>query len=94
MTNEEKIRRGEEAKRILENEVFAEAFELLRSRYLEAFEKSKVNAAEDRERVYQLLTNLNTVKTHLSKVMHDGEITKEVERSIEAERKLFSWRTK
>lgn len=94
MTNEDKIRRGEEARRILESEIFEESFSLLRERYLQAFENSKVTATADRERVFQLLTNLNAVKTHLASVMQAGQISKEVEKTIETERRLFSWRNK
>lgn len=71
------IELGEKARSVVENEVYTEAFDTIRNRYIE----SLINTAEDdvqrRERAYTAIRMLDEVQSHLVSVMDKGKLAKQ-----------------
>lgn len=71
------IELGEKARSVVENEVYTEAFDTIRNRYIE----SLINTAEDdvqkRERAYTAIRMLDEVQSHLLSVMDKGKLAKQ-----------------
>lgn len=93
----DEIRRGDKAKAILEDEVFAEAFDKIKSVYMNAWEQSTVGDSQGRERLWAMVAHLNDVKAHLTTVITTGNFSKkqlsdlEPEESLISRRKLQKW---
>lgn len=71
------IELSEKARSVVENEVYTEAFDTIRNRYIE----SLINTAEDdvqrRERAYTAIRMLDEVQSHLVSVMDKGKLAKQ-----------------
>lgn len=93
MTIEQNLYRGARAREVLENEVFIEAFEAIEKDYIETWKKSPARDADAREKIWQYLTQLQKVKTHLQYTMETGQLA-ELElnhRRTVAERLKAGW---
>lgn len=75
--NKRDIELGDKARSVVENEVYTEAFDTIRNRYIE----SLINTAEDdvqkRERAYTAIRMLDEVQSHLLSVMDKGKLAKQ-----------------
>ena len=71
------IELGEKARSVVENEVYREAFDTIRNRYIDAL----INTAEDdvqrRERAYTAIRMLEEVESHLLSMMDKGKLAKQ-----------------
>jgi hypothetical protein len=71
------IELSDKARSVVENEVYTEAFDTIRNRYIE----SLINTAEDdvqkRERAYTAIRMLDEVQSHLLSVMDKGKLAKQ-----------------
>lgn len=68
------IHRGQLAQQALDNEVLNEAWVLLRNKYIQEWGLSGTRDTEGRERLWQAVKVLDTVKSHLQSVVKDGKI--------------------
>lgn len=86
------ITRGHRAEVLLQDSMLAEAFEKLRADYLSAWEATKYNDTDGRERLWQAVQIVGKVKTHLQSVVNDGKLAKaEVDhlRTMGERKKIF-----
>jgi len=70
----EKIERSAKAETLLRNEILQDAFAHLEGQFIEAWRGSAVADAESRERLYQLLQNLDALKGYFQSVIEDGKL--------------------
>lgn len=94
---EQEIARGNQAKVILDSELFQEAFDTLKSTYMNAWENSTLGDSQGRERIYAMVANLADVKAHFTTVLNTGKMA---ESQLDAlnqgddlvdKKKLFRW---
>lgn len=69
-------RKGQEAKDLLENPIFVEAFDVLEREYLKAWRQSKPADEEERERLWLAVGILDEIKRHLRVVVENGAMAK------------------
>ena len=70
------IARGHRADLLLQDELLTGAFDGLRAEYLKAWEATKYNETNDRERLWQAVQIVGKVKTHLQSAVNDGKLAK------------------
>lgn len=68
------VRRGQQAKELLENPLLAEAFTGIKTNLLKAWELSPVRDAEGREVIYTAMKLLDQLKGALEKHMTTGRL--------------------
>ncbi len=68
------MNREEEAKRLLENDLFQEAFETLRTELMTRWENSSSNETEAREQIWLGLQLLQRVRRHLESILETGQM--------------------
>ena len=68
--------RGAKAKELLEEPLIEEAFSLIESEILRAWEESPARDTEGREKLYQMLMLSRKVKRHLESVVMTGEMAR------------------
>lgn len=71
---ENRLYEGARAREILDNEVFSEAFDAIEREVIETWKNSPPRAEADRERLWQYLTLLTKVRTHISNTMETGKL--------------------
>ena len=71
---EEEVRRGQNAERIINDELFKESFNYLRKLYLSEWEHSPVRDPEARERLWMAIKILSTVENHITTTMQTGKL--------------------
>jgi hypothetical protein len=95
MNEEEQIRRGKEADRLLENPLLKEAFAAIRQRYRDEIEMSKPSEGKRREWSYVLLCAVKVVEGHLTSFANTGKLASveksEREEQEVRERELSEW---
>jgi len=74
MTNQERIERGYHAKRLLDDELLAEAFETIERDIFEGWRRRDVNAYEQRADLFLTLKCIERLKARLRAVLDDGTI--------------------
>ena len=70
----DEVTRGEQAKLILENPLFKEAWEVVKSRYMNAWENSPIKDFHSRERLFMLVAGLNDIRQHVEEVLITGKM--------------------
>jgi hypothetical protein len=68
------LSREEDAKRLLENDLFQEAFETLRVELMTRWENSTSNETEAREQIWLGLQLLQRVRRHLESILETGQL--------------------
>jgi hypothetical protein len=68
------LSREEDAKRLLENDLFQEAFETLRTELMTRWENSTSNETEAREQIWLGLQLLQRVRRHLESILETGQL--------------------
>lgn len=74
MTLEQESRRGEQAKRLLDDPLLQEAFARVESALRDAWSTTADDASDERERLWLMLKLLERVRTHLSQVLETGRL--------------------
>lgn len=72
----QKINRSAKAEELLRNEILQDGFDYLESQFIGAWRNSSVADTESRERLYQLLQNLDALKGYFQSVVEDGKLAK------------------
>lgn len=88
MNEQERIRRAEQARQILDSPLWQEAFSACHAKYLHEIERLDVEAVEEMLRAKRLLLALAEVRAHLESVLNDGKVAKETVR-LQDERKRW-----
>lgn len=70
----EAVSRASKAEALLRNELLQEGFDYLETQFIEAWRNSEVTDNESRERLYQLLKNLEALKGYFNTVIEDGKM--------------------
>lgn len=70
------ITRGHHAERLLADEVLTGAFDGLKAEYLKAWEESRYNDTEGRERLWQAYQIIGKVRTHLELMVGNGSLAR------------------
>ena len=81
MTRREKIERGREAKRLLEDATLAGAFTEIDRQMTERWRRSPVGAVEEREAAYRILLALSELKAQLGAIIATGRLAEAEETS-------------
>jgi len=86
------ILRGEQAQRLLDDPILADAFATIEQEYIEQWQNSPARDAEGREKLYMMLKLLQRVKGHLSQVVDTGKLEKAtlVQRAGQTLKRVFS----
>ena len=70
----EKVERSAKAQALLRNEILQDGFAHLEEQFIEAWRGSQIADTESRERVYQLLQNLDALRGYFQSVIEDGKL--------------------
>ena len=87
MNKEEKISRGHQAERLLNDEILVEAFNALEMLYVSQWRRSET--PEGRENVFHCLRALDRLRAHLRSQVTTGNVTKKEVNELNFRR---SWR--
>jgi ribosomal protein S15P/S13E len=68
------VQRGNDAMRILEEPLLVEAFNVIKQRYMDEWEKSPARDIEGREKLWLMLKQLENVRNHLKTAMETGKL--------------------
>jgi hypothetical protein len=85
----DEINRGDNAERLLRNPLIAEAFDLIRSEYIAAWEGAPARDVEGRERIWAHLQSLAKVRAHLETVVYTGKMSKKQQEELRGRRRFF-----
>ena len=81
METEKEIQRGQQAKRILEDEIFVEAIQKVSAELDQEWINSPIRDTEGREKIYMMKKMLNVLHVQLKSVMETGKLaTKQVDK--------------
>lgn len=73
---QDEINRGEQARRILEDELYVEAVTAVERDCFEAWKATKWNEQDKRESIYRQLKALGEVQTRLTATLEGGKIAR------------------
>lgn len=76
MTLDDENRRGDEARRILQEPLLVEAFDEIEKELTQAWMQSPARDAEGREKTWLMVKLLHRVHGHLESVMANGQMAK------------------
>lgn len=76
LTKEEKVRRAEHARRLMEDPMLKEAFANLKLNYFEAWAQCPPDKVHERDAIFHSVRVLADVETHLRIVMAQGRLEK------------------
>jgi hypothetical protein len=74
MTLEEESRRGEQARRLLDDSLLQEAFATVDAALREAWAATADDATAERERLWSMLKLLGRLRAHLTAVLETGKL--------------------
>lgn len=88
MSPEEQARRGDEARLLLENQLFVEVFEQYEQEITDKWQESPARDQEGREKLWLTLKCLHRMRSDLQNILETGQSAKVtlLQRSIEAAR--------
>jgi hypothetical protein len=70
----EELRRADEAKRLLDNPLFKEAFKTIREELIKHLLNTRVNEELERDRLYITIKALDLVQQHIQSVLETGRL--------------------
>lgn len=76
MTPQEQVQRGEEAARLLENPILAEAFASIEQEYTTLWKQTKASDEAAREKLWLSIRQLQMVQAHLHTAVQTGKAAK------------------
>lgn len=71
---EDEARRGEQARQVTDNPVFAQAFHMLQAHYLAKFEATSWEDDKARKEIWLSLKNLQQIENQLKQVINTGKL--------------------
>lgn len=74
MTRDQESRRGEQAKRLLDDPLLQEAFATVETGLRDAWSATSDEAAAERERLWLMLKLLGRVRAHVTAVLETGRL--------------------
>jgi len=74
MTRDQESRRGEQARRLLDDPLLQEAFATVETNLRDAWSATADDAAAERERLWLMLKLLGRVRAHLTSVLETGQL--------------------
>lgn len=74
MAIEHDITRGGKAREVLENEVYIESFDIIKTEILNTWQQSPSRDLEGREKLFLMLSMLNKVQATLQSVAETGKL--------------------
>lgn len=74
MNNEEKVRMGQEAERLLKNTLLADCFEKIKFDEFRKIENS--SSVEEREQAFYMISALKSLQKELRRLLSDKEVIK------------------
>ena len=77
------VSRGQQAKALLENKIFTEAFKEIHDKYLDAWRHSAPSKAEDRENIWMMVKPLDAILEHIATVMTTGKMAEQQLEALE-----------
>lgn len=75
--HQEKARRGEHAKHLLEDPVLVQALDNLEAQYIEAWKNTASDEEEGRERLYRAVQVVGDVRQQLRVIVDQGRISRD-----------------
>lgn len=79
---EQDVARGHRAKALLSDSLLTEAFDTLRAEYLKAWEATRYNDTDGRERLWQAIQIVGKVRAQLNSYVNDGTLAQvEIDRA-------------
>lgn len=85
MTRDEEIRRGDRAASLMGDDLMQEVFGAIELEQITAWRNSPARDAEGREKIYQFVKMLDSIRSHLQNMVDAGKMAQSV---IETEQKL------
>jgi hypothetical protein len=83
-TLEQRVQEGDLARQVLDNEVFARAFDTIEQEHIEAWKNSPARDREGRESLWTTVKLLHKLRGTLEAAMTDGQLARiEMERQAE-----------
>lgn len=84
MTNwlDDEIRRGQQAREVLDHPLYQEAFNTLRAELVQQWERSPARDTEGREKLWLMLKSLERVGAHLESHMVTGQLAAQERQSM------------
>lgn len=76
MTPDEELRRGEQARQVIENEIYAEAWKSVRDGIISAWESAPIRDKEGQNELKLMLKLLTDVRRNIETVMNTGKMAK------------------
>ena len=74
MSPEQEVQRGQDAKRLLEEPLLQEAFEVIEQEIMEKWKTAPARDVDGREKLWMMLHLLGRVRSHLESVMASGHL--------------------
>lgn len=91
MTRDEEVRRGNQAERILNDDMYLEAFKAVRDEIINQWEQAPARDDEGRERLWLMVRLLERLKGHLETVMETGQLAKKQIADVEEQSRISRW---
>ena len=76
MTSEDELKRGEQARQIVENEIYVQSWQQVRDGILSAWESSPIRDKEGQHELKLMLKLLTDVRRNIETVMQTGQMAK------------------
>lgn len=76
MTPDEELRRGEQARQVIENEIYTEAWQSVREGIIGAWESAPIRDKEGQNELKLMLKLLTDVRRNIETVMNTGKMAK------------------
>ena len=73
---EQEVFRGQQAKQVVDNPIYKEAFILIKAQLLSGFEATGADQDEERREIWRTIKNLNKLEDQIKFVMETGEMAK------------------
>lgn len=70
----DEIQRGQAAKRLIDDPLYAEAFETTKEHLIEMLLQTKISEEVERDRIYITIKSLDLVDQHIKSVLETGKL--------------------
>lgn len=71
------VKRGQQAELVLRNEIYQEAFVIIKAELFNQFQDTKYPQSSKRDEIWRQMQVVSSVENHLSNVMHTGKMAQE-----------------
>ena len=76
MTPDQELRRGEQARQVIENEIYAESWQAVRDGIIHAWENAPIRDKEGQNELKLMLKLLTDVRRNIETTMNTGKMAK------------------